>query len=83
MGKHGTAGPADVRDRVELLRDAPLVRVPSRQLLDAALPLTAALSGYDGIYVALALSVSGLLLTADKRLARTAREQFGVEVWTT
>jgi len=80
LGKHGAATPAEVRARVGLLRDAPLVRVPTRQLLDAALPMTVALSGYDALYVALARSVSGVLLTGDARLARTADEQFGVEV---
>jgi predicted nucleic acid-binding protein len=80
LGKHGAATSEEVRARVGLLRDAPLVRVPTRQLLDAALPLTVALSGYDAVYVALARLVTGTLLTGDARLARTAHEQFGVTV---
>lgn len=82
LGKHGAAGPEEVAARVRLLHDAPLVRVPTRQLLGTALPLTAALSGYDAVYVALPRSVRGTLVTADARLARTAHRQFGVEVQT-
>lgn len=67
---------------MRLLRDAPILRVPTRQLLEVALLLTAALSGYDAVYVALARSVHGTLVTADVRLARTARQQFGVAVQT-
>ncbi len=82
LGKHGAAPPDQVADRVRLLRDAPLVRIPTRHLLDAALPLTSALSGYDAVYVALARSVGGTLVTGDTRLARTAHRQFGVTVRT-
>lgn len=82
LGKHGAAPADEIAVRVRLLRDAPILRVPTRQLLEAALPLTAALSGYDAVYVALARSVQGTLVTADVRLARTARQQFGVAVQT-
>lgn len=82
IGKHGEATSDEISSRVRLLRDAPLVRVPTRQLLDGALPLTAALSGYDAVSVALARSVGGTLVTCDHRLARTAHQQFGVEAWT-
>ncbi|HZI96951.1 MAG TPA: PIN domain-containing protein [Actinomycetales bacterium] len=79
---HGRATTEEVSARVDLLRDAPLVRVPTRQLLEAALPLAAALSGYDAVYMALARAVRGTLVTVDERLARTAHRQFGVRVRT-
>ena len=56
--------------------------MPTRQLLEAALPLAAALSGYDAVYMALARAVRGTLVTVDERLARTAHRQFGVRVRT-
>lgn len=49
-------------------------------LLEQAFGLSAALSGYDALYVALARQLGCPLVTADARLARTARRQFGIAV---
>lgn len=70
----------DVDDALEDLRDAPIARVDHRPLLSRARALAAALSGYDALYVAAAAELGADLLTADRRLARTARRQFAQTV---
>lgn len=79
-GKHGVLASAQVIARLGVLRHAPFTRVEHSVLLLDAFSMSAALSGYDALYVALARQLRCPLLTADARLARTARLQFGLAV---
>lgn len=79
-GKNGVLPLAEVHSGLDDLRDAPFTRVEHSVLLKAAFEVSAALSGYDALYVALARQLSCPLVTADGRLARTARRQFGLTV---
>lgn len=60
--------------QVEVLRRAPLLRVPVAELLADAWDLSSAVSAYDALYVALARRESLTLHTADARLFRGARD---------
>ena len=79
LGKQGAMTANEVATAVDDLRDAPIIRVDHDQLLRDALRFSAALSGYDAMYVALAGLLTCPLLTTDGRLARTARSQFAVD----
>jgi predicted nucleic acid-binding protein len=59
------------QERIELVRDLPLVIRPSSELAGAALTLALelGLSAYDACYAALAEAASATLVTADVRLA--------------
>jgi predicted nucleic acid-binding protein len=78
--QHNMLDSTAVDERIALLRDAPIDRVPCRDLLTAARAFAAALSGYDALYAALAATLACPLVTTDARLARTAAGQFGVVV---
>lgn len=78
--KHGKLSRTDVDERLALLADAPIDRVPSANLLPAARQFTVSMSGHDALYVALAAVLDCPVATADSRLAKTAVEQFGVSV---
>jgi predicted nucleic acid-binding protein len=79
LGEQGAMTANEVATAVDDLRDAPIIRVDHDQLLRDALRFSAALSGYDAMYVALAGLLTCPLLTTDGRLARTARSQFAVD----
>jgi predicted nucleic acid-binding protein len=59
------------QERIELVRDLPLVIRPTAELVGAAvtLALERGLSAYDACYAALAEAASATLVTADVRLA--------------
>jgi predicted nucleic acid-binding protein len=79
--EHGGAlKPRQLDERLELLYDAPIERVPCRELLTTARQFVTAMSGYDALYAALAASLPCPLVTTDGRLARTATTQFGLTV---
>lgn len=79
--EHGGAlQPVQLDERLALLYDAPIERVPCRELLTVARRFVAAMSGYDALYAALAGSLRCPLVTTDGRLARTATTQFGLTV---
>lgn len=80
MGRHGQLTAGQVEVAVADLRDAPVHRLSHRGLLLDATRLGAALSGYDALYAAAALLLGQTLWTANARLARTARDQFAIEV---
>lgn len=80
FGKHGVLDGSEVERAVTNLRDAPVVRVPHRWLLDRARALSAALSGYDALYAALAEATGAPLVTGDEAFARTARAQLHLDV---
>lgn len=80
FGKQGVLATHEVESAVVDLRDAPIRRVDPRPLLEAAHRLTAALSGYDALYAALAEATGAALVTGDRRLAATARRQLGLAV---
>lgn len=80
FGKQGVLDPHEVDTAVADLRDAPIERVDHRLLVVRARQLSAALSGYDALYAALADLAGAPLLTADRALASTARAQFGIAV---
>lgn len=80
FGKEGVLEPHEVASGVADLRDAPIVRVDHRHLLDRAERLAAALSGYDALYAALAELTGAQLVSCDRAFAATARAQLGLEV---
>ena len=65
---------------VQLLAGAAVQRLDHRPLLSVARHMGGALSGYDALYAAAARSLDATLVTGDRRLARTAAEQFGLDV---
>ncbi len=80
FGKHGVLETQEVDSAVIDLHDAPIARVDHRPLLHRARQLSAALSGYDALYAALADLSGAMLVTGDRSFASTARSQFGVDV---
>ncbi len=76
----GALQPTQLDERLALLYDAPIHRVPCRELLTTASRFVAAMSGYDALYAALAGSLGCPLVTTDGRLARTATTQFNITV---
>lgn len=78
--RSGALAPMQLDERLELLYDAPIERVPCRELLPTARRFATAMSGYDALYAALAASLRCPLVTTDGRLARTATTQFGLTV---
>ncbi|MBA2347254.1 MAG: type II toxin-antitoxin system VapC family toxin [Solirubrobacterales bacterium] len=59
---------------------APFLRIPAWELIEAAWTLAESVSGYDALYVALAMRENVPLLTADGRLARGARDLCEIEL---
>ena len=59
------------RQSVADLLDLPIVRYPHRPFVERAWGLRGALSPYDALYVALAETLGGSLVTTDLRLGRT------------
>ncbi|MGH3825811.1 MAG: type II toxin-antitoxin system VapC family toxin [Pseudonocardiaceae bacterium] len=78
--RSGALAPTQLDERLALLYDAPIERVPCRELLPTARRFGTAMSGYDALYAALAVSLRCPLVTTDGRLARTATTQFGLTV---
>ena len=76
----GALQPRQLDERLALLYDAPIERVPCRELLTTARQFVTAMSGCDALYAALAASLPCPLVTTDERLARTATTQFGLTV---
>lgn len=76
----GVLQPRQLEERLALLYDAPIERVPCREPLTTARQFVTAMSGYDALYAALAASLPCPLVTTDGRLARTATTQFGLTV---
>ena len=76
----GALQSTQLNERLALLYDAPIERVPCRDLLTTARRYATAISGYDALYAALAGSLRCPLVTTDGRLARTATTQFGLTV---
>lgn len=60
----------------------PFHRYPTLPLLPRAYELRADVSAYDAMYVALAESLEGALVTADARLSRATGARCDVEVLT-
>lgn len=76
----GALQPTQLDERLALLYDAPIQRVPCRELLTTASRFVTAMSAYDALYAALAGSLGCPLVTTDGRLARTATTQFNLTV---
>jgi predicted nucleic acid-binding protein len=76
----GALQPTQLDERLALLSDAPIERVPCRELLTTARRFATAMSGYDAFYASLAASLQCPLVTTDGRLARAATTQFGLTV---
>lgn len=70
----------ELDERAQLLVAFNIARVPTRDLLDVAQRCLGALSSYDALYVALAVSLNCPMLTVDAGLAATASSQLGVSV---
>lgn len=79
MGQAGQLGAGEVEVAVADLRDAPIQRIGHVGLLATATRMGAALSGYDALYAATAQVLGRTLWTADRRLARTCRDQFDLD----
>lgn len=80
FAKQGVLASHEVESAVADLRDAPITRIDHRPLLSRAYDMSAALSGYDALYAALADAAHGRLVTGDRAFASTARSQFALEV---
>lgn len=78
--KHGVLSEGAATEAVRDLRDAPIRRVDHRLLLDTAVELSAALSGYDALYAALAVQLGATLVTGDARFRDTAAGQLHLPV---
>lgn len=76
--KSGRCSGRALAERIELLRDMDIERYPARDLLLPARSCTAALSGYDALYAALALVLRCPVLTTDNRFAATAADQLAL-----
>lgn len=76
--KDGRLAESELVCRVELLRDADVDRYPARDLLSRARSCAAALSGYDALYAALAITLRCPVLTTDSRFAATAIDQLAI-----
>jgi predicted nucleic acid-binding protein len=73
LGRLHRAGDlVDVDDRIEVIRDFPMDRLPLPLLLPLAWSLRERISLKDALYVALAITLDAALLTTDRRLARAA-----------
>ena len=70
------------RQAIDELLALPLMRIPSGRMTQRAFQLRASLTAYEAMYVALAEALDCPLITADGRLARTARRLCRVEVFT-
>ncbi len=79
LGKAGHLTSREVEVAVADLRDAPIQRISHVELLGTATRLGVALSGYDALYAATADLLGRTLWTADRRLARTCRDQFDLD----
>jgi predicted nucleic acid-binding protein len=71
--KHGVMTADRVSRSIDVLVDTPIERVPHAGLLREAWRRSAALSGYDALYVALAAQRGVGLVTADRRLANSPK----------
>lgn len=80
FGKHGVLAAHEVVSAVADTAGAPIHRVDHRRLFPQAQTFSAALSGYDALYAALAAQLDATLVTGDLALARTARAQFHLAV---
>lgn len=80
FGKTGVFTSHEVESAVLDLRDAPITRFDHRPLLEGALEMSAALSGYDSLYAALARELHATLVTGDEKLAATAHDQLSLQV---
>jgi|SRR5579862_1839779 len=68
---------AEVLERLELLRAAPVLLVPLEELVEEATRLALMLRHhvYDCLYLALAVREKTRLVTADRQFARVVREE--------
>lgn len=82
MRRHAELNEGALGDHLRRLRHAAVTRYAHGPLLVAARHYTNAVSGYDALYVALAVRLHAPLVTADARLARTVSEQFALPVTT-
>lgn len=80
FGNRGVLKVHEVHSAIADLRDAPIVRVDHRPLLERARALSAALSGYDALYATVAELSGSRLVTGDAAFASTARSQLGLDV---
>lgn len=80
FGKQSVLAPHEVKSGIADLRDAPMDRVDHRLLMTRATEFSAALSGYDALYAALAAELDATLVTGDDKFARTARSQLALRV---
>lgn len=80
FGKTGVFDSHEVVSAVLDLRHAPITRFDHRPLLEGALEMSPALSGYDSLYAALARELDATLVTGDKRFAATAQAQLSLKV---
>ena len=78
--RHGQLTAAAGRVLLDDLADLPIERFPHVPLLDGVWRLRDTVSAYDGFYVVLARLLDETLLTADRPLARAARQLVRVEL---
>jgi predicted nucleic acid-binding protein len=79
--RQGVLQPGEATEAVRDVRDAPVLRVGHRQLIDRAWELRDNLSPYDASYIALAELFDVPLVTCDARLGRAVDHGPLVEVY--
>jgi len=77
---HGTLTAARARTALERLRELPLIRFEHGPLLARAWRLRENATIYDGVYIALAEGLGGVLLTSDRRLTEVPGLRCAVEL---
>ncbi|MGH3569625.1 MAG: type II toxin-antitoxin system VapC family toxin [Pseudonocardia sp.] len=77
----GRLSDAEGGDALRDVRDAPIVRISHRPLLDRVWELRQNITPYDASYVALAEILDVPLLTSDTRLGRAGGHKAQIEVY--
>jgi predicted nucleic acid-binding protein len=81
MVLRGEVRPENGREALLHVRDAPVLRVGHRQLVERIWELRGAVTAYDGAYVALAEELEVPLLTCDARLGRANGHRADIVVY--
>lgn len=81
MVLRGEARRGDATEMIRDIRDAPVLRVGHRHLVDRVWELRDDVTAYDASYIALAEAVGVPLLTCDTRISRAGGHRAQVEVY--
>lgn len=77
----GEVSVGEATEALRDIRDAPVLRIAHRHLVDRVWTLRDDVSAYDAAYVALAEIVDVPLITCDARMGRSSRHDARIEVY--